>query len=260
MRILTLVLTAILTADVATGQMIDLTGKGVGFSLRKPSPPDSQKIPEPEKKTESPVRPAPLLATQSIPVPASKVFSRNWHQILVWPGRGEWLADDVRDELSENGWAIGDGEDHIRLMGSPKSYGIKNLPALVVTDAEGEVIREFSEGCGQRLDIWALQWLATGEGGDRSERIPETAKTSGSYPLRGNWWSVSGVFNASRQSVLRHLRRSPNHIGKSWQAFDLETWSAAELHSLHSDDHEGTVRNLRSAVATEAVADEQCPT
>lgn len=69
--------------------------------------------------------------------------------------------------------------------------------------------------------------------------------TKPSYPIRGNWWSHSGV--QTREQLIQHLQQG-QHAGK-FKADWLAGLSTAELESLHSDDHE---RRLKPHVQTAA--------
>jgi len=77
---------------------------------------------------------------------------------------------------------------------------------------------------------------------------PEEPKAQISYPIRGSWWSVDHDWKPSRSKVLRHLRESPNHSKKKFQEWNLESLSFEELQSLHSDDHEGKVKEILVSV------------
>lgn len=64
---------------------------------------------------------------------------------------------------------------------------------------------------------------------------------------RSQWpptWNVNGDWNASREKYLNHLRSNPNHKGKFWQSYPLETWTRGQLAALHDDDHVHRVRRL----------------
>lgn len=64
---------------------------------------------------------------------------------------------------------------------------------------------------------------------------------------RSQWppkWDVEGDRNASRDKYLRHLRGSSQHAGKSWQSYDLESFSRDQLAALHDDDHDGRVQPI----------------
>ncbi len=69
-------------------------------------------------------------------------------------------------------------------------------------------------------------------------KSPEANNPNGYYPVRGGWWSVNGYWNTRRDYILHHMINSRNHRGH----FDvdwLRSLDRAELHSLHSDHHEG---------------------
>lgn len=54
-------------------------------------------------------------------------------------------------------------------------------------------------------------------------------------------WDIAGDKMPSKAKVLKHLRESPEHKGKHWQAWYLESWPVEKLAALHSDDHNGCV-------------------
>lgn len=62
------------------------------------------------------------------------------------------------------------------------------------------------------------------------------------YPLRNTYWTVSGVAaqNCPAQTVANHLL-SGQHRGQ-FSAADIAGRSWAELHSMHSDHHEGRLK------------------
>jgi hypothetical protein len=62
-------------------------------------------------------------------------------------------------------------------------------------------------------------------------------ESTGSYPLRGNHWSVEGDWNPTRDKVITHLR-GPNHYWQLTAAWKIDDWSVEELRSLHDDLHE----------------------
>jgi hypothetical protein len=115
------------------------------------------------------------------------------------------------------------------------------LPLIAKVEG-GEITRRFEQGCGTPLDVWSIGWLYSGtdERPDR-EKEPATIKRSGSYPLTGGWWSVEGVWNPSRDFVIKHLLGGSIHRGK-FDAAWVKSLSLAELQSLHTDDHTGRVR------------------
>jgi hypothetical protein len=67
---------------------------------------------------------------------------------------------------------------------------------------------------------------------------PEVQSRQG-YPLRSTWWTVGGRY-PDRQTMISHLSQG-QHAGK-WDLQWLRSLTREELHSLHSDDHEGLTR------------------
>jgi hypothetical protein len=67
-------------------------------------------------------------------------------------------------------------------------------------------------------------------------------KTTNSYPLRGNHWSIEGDSNPSTEKLISHLR-GPNHGHQIAANQTIETWSYEELRSLHDDLHEREIAN-----------------
>jgi hypothetical protein len=65
---------------------------------------------------------------------------------------------------------------------------------------------------------------------------------TGSYPLRGNHWSVEGDSNPSTEKLIGHLR-GPNHGHQIAANYAIESWSYEELRSLHDDLHEREIAN-----------------
>lgn len=162
---------------------------------------------------------------------------------------------DALDAMEDKGWKVVDstsgkvsGSPHVVYVGrinsnKPPAFIDEILgddwaiPALVYWDGS-KVVRSWTPGCKRPVDVWTLDWLYTGV--DKRPR-PLSLQAGGKYPLRSGWWSVDDVWNASRSFVLNHLQRVGIHGGK----FDsdwLASLSRAELHSLHSDDHERRVR------------------
>lgn len=127
------------------------------------------------------------------------------------------------------------------------------LPALVYWES-GAVVRAWVPECERPLDQWTVGWLATGKD---LRPIKPMLQSGGLYPTRSGWWSVEGTWNASRDYVLSHLtnggpqgQHTTSVSGQRVSKFDtawLNALSRAELHAVHSDDHEGRV-NKRYAV------------
>jgi hypothetical protein len=87
-----------------------------------------------------------------------------------------------------------------------------------------------------------------------TEKVVFTGKQSVSYPLRKSWWTVNGT-HPSRAEMIKHLETG-QHAGKFPKSY-LNALSLEELHSLHSDDHEGklavgSLQNSRIVVVTTA--------
>jgi len=92
-------------------------------------------------------------------------------------------------------------------------------------------------------DYFRNQFLASGVGPDKPERVAVSERSS--YPVHsGGHWSVGRNWNPSREVLIAHLQ-SGQHAGK-FSAGYLQGLSRAELLSLHDDDHEGTVRAVQA--------------
>lgn len=67
----------------------------------------------------------------------------------------------------------------------------------------------------------------------------ETAPIDGGYPTRGSWWTV-GRRHPGKESMVRHLSGGlhKEKFSLNW----LDTLDRAQLHALHSDDHENRVQ------------------
>ena len=74
-----------------------------------------------------------------------------------------------------------------------------------------------------------------------ADRTKTQRVAGGFYPTRGAWWSVGPTWNASRSVVLNHMIRTH---GRGLSADWLRSLDRAELHSLHSDLHEGKIRRI----------------
>jgi hypothetical protein len=112
----------------------------------------------------------------------------------------------------------------------------------------GEAIRSFQHGCTTPLDAWTFRWLITGKNERPQAVVPEAIRvaSTGSYPLRGNHWSVDGDFSPTRETLVAHLRGA-THGGQIAGRYAVEGWSYEELRSLHDDLHE---REMGGAVTT----------
>jgi len=69
---------------------------------------------------------------------------------------------------------------------------------------------------------------------------------------RSEWppaWDVEGDKMPSQAKLLKHLRNSPEHKNKLWQAWYLESWPVQQLAALHSDDHIDQVPQFEESAA-----------
>lgn len=121
-------------------------------------------------------------------------------------------------------------------------HGEISLPLFIKIEG-GKIVREFKIGCTTPLDDYALGWLYTGVNNRPDASPAEVAQvpTSGHYPLRGSWWSVGSNWRPSHAQLVSHLSGASAHRGKFELAW-LQSLSAAELNSVHSDDHEGRLK------------------
>src|SRR5207302_524627 len=105
----------------------------------------------------------------------------------------------------------------------------------VICISDKEVVRSFNSGCTTPLDSWTFGFLLKGENERPKGSILEAARvaSTGSYPLRGNHWSIEGVWNPSKERVVSHLRST--HGNQIAANYAIETWSVEELKSLHDD-------------------------
>lgn len=177
----------------------------------------------------------------------------------------EWCVHCPKKEVAKavaamlaKGWKIGpEATNAIQLLDVDKhqaesdrvlnalGQSTTGLPFMVAVEG-GKIVRRLETGCTTPIDQWSLGWLATGidERPDR-EKEPATVRRSGNYPLRGGWWTVNQyparANSPSRSYIIRHLTAGGVHAGK-FAADWLASLSIPELHSLHSDDHEGHIR------------------
>ncbi len=130
----------------------------------------------------------------------------------------------------------------------------KEFPTVACID-HGEIVRYFRSGCTTPLDAWTFGFLAKGVDERPAGVVLEAARveSTGSYPLRGNHWSVEGDWNPTREKVVSHLH-GPNHEEQLIPAWHIESWSLEELRSLHDDLHEkydtGTYSSSRSSTGS----------
>lgn len=147
--------------------------------------------------------------------------------------------------MQSQGWKIGPGSDnHVQLLDRQdaaivlQSLNADEFP-VVAGVTNGDIVRSFRDGCSTPLDAWTFGWLLKGVNERPQAPIPEAIRvaTTGSYPLRGNHWTVDGDSNPSKETLVFHLRSAThvNYIQADWK---LEDWSTEELRSLHDDLHE----------------------
>ena len=138
----------------------------------------------------------------------------------------------VFETMQARGWKIGEGpEDHVQIIDAgevpdlAERLNIHEFPSVACVSGD-EIVRSFKDGCSTPLDAWTFGWLLKG----RSERpraaIPEAVRvhTTGSYPLRGNHWSIEGDWNPSRERLVSHLR-GPNHGTQLQASWTVESWA-----------------------------------
>jgi hypothetical protein len=147
--------------------------------------------------------------------------------------------------LRSGGWRIGPGaENNIQIVDREAIPDLiaklkpREFPAVACVE-DGEVVRSFTSGCTTPLDAWTFDWLAKGVNERPKAPVLEAVQveSTGSYPLRGNHWSVDGDWNPSRETVIEHLR-GPNHVAYLQASWHIDSWSYEELRSLHDDLHE----------------------
>lgn len=152
----------------------------------------------------------------------------------------------VFDYMKKIGWKIGETPDnHIQIVDRDaipslvERLKIREYPTVACINQE-EILRSFKEGCTTPLDGWTFGWLMKGINERPGSSRPEAAlvEHTGSYPLRGNHWTIDGDWTPSKEKLIHHLR-GPNH-GHQITAhnYQIETWSYEELRSVHDDLHE----------------------
>jgi hypothetical protein len=160
------------------------------------------------------------------------------------------------EAMQARGWKIGESPDnHVQIVDREdvpdfvRQLEIREFPTVACV-GEKEIVRSFKDGCTTPLDAWTFGWLLKGENERPRAAVLEPArvKTTGSYPLRGNHWSVEGEWNPPQERVVSHLR-GPNHVSQLAASWNIEAWSYEELRSLHDDLHE---RELASGVVSSA--------
>lgn len=149
------------------------------------------------------------------------------------------------EKMRAAGWTIGEGpENLVQIIDCDdvpdviEKLNLKEFPTVASID-KGEVVRYFRSGCTTPLDMWTFGFLAKGIDERPPGMVTEAARveTTGSYPLRGNHWSVEGDWNPTREKTIAHLH-GPNHQSELIPAWHIESWSLEELRSLHDDLHE----------------------
>jgi len=162
-------------------------------------------------------------------------------RILSWLRRTGGDFETMRSA----GWKIGDGpENHIQIVERTavadlvEKLEVRDFPTVVCIN-ESEIVRAFMAGCTTPLDAWTLSWLMKGKDERPTPVTPEPIKvaTTGNYPLRGNHWSIDGIWNPSKETLVSHLR-GPVHGPQLAASYRIETWSVEELRSLHDNLHE----------------------
>lgn len=163
------------------------------------------------------------------------------HQVLT---RLRRVGGDF-ETMTSAGWKIGETPDnHIQILDRSQcvelveKLGVDRFPTVACI-SDGEIVRAFTDGCTTPLDSWTLSWLYKGKDERPTPVKPEPIRvaTSGNYPLRGNHWSVDGIWNPSRDLLVNHLR-GPVHVSQIAATWQIESWEYEELRSLHDDLHE----------------------
>lgn len=154
------------------------------------------------------------------------------------------------DAMKSRGWKIGESADsHLQIVDREavadlvRQLGVREFPTVACVD-NGEIVRSFKDGCTTPLDAWTFGWLLKGQNERPTAPIPEPIRvaSTGSYPLRGNHWTVDGDWNPTQATLISHLR-GPNHGQQLETNWKIEDWSYEELRSLHDDLHEREIAN-----------------
>lgn len=104
--------------------------------------------------------------------------------------------------------------------------GIRAYPAIeFYQDGKRKVIYGWD-------DSWA-DWLREQHG------LEPVAKETTGYPVRGSWWTLNGGY-PSDDVIRRHLIETHGYTSEQIAGLSYD-----ELHSLHSDDHEGRAQIQR---------------
>ncbi|MBS0264529.1 MAG: hypothetical protein JSS02_21525 [Planctomycetes bacterium] len=148
------------------------------------------------------------------------------------------------DAMRTKGWKIGSTPDcHLQIVDRTEipelvvRYGIQSYPTVIGVEGD-EIVRSFKSGCTTPLDSWTFGFLLKGENERPRGTVSEAARvaSTGSYPLRGNHWSIEGEWNPPKDRIVSHLRAT--HGNQIAATYAIETWSIEELKSLHDDLHE----------------------
>src|SRR5262249_42816970 len=151
----------------------------------------------------------------------------------------------VFEAMQARGWKIGETPDnHVQIVERDvvsdlvEELNVREFPTVACI-SDGEIIRSFKEGCTTPLDGWTFGFLLTGKSLRPRGAVLEAARvaSTGSYPLRGNHWSIEGDWNPSKDRLVGHLRGT-NHGHQIAASWTIEVWSYEELRSLHDDLHE----------------------
>lgn len=209
------------------------TAQETGRRTEDKSAPPSKAPTQAESKRDGPRNPRVLFITTAGCETCKTELAR-----LSKPG-GDFEA------MKGRGWKIGPGpENHLQIIDQSDipelvaQLNIREFPTVACV-SDGEIVRSFKSGCTTPLDKWTFGFLLNGKNERPAGAIPEAARVAntGSYPLRGNHWSVDGDWNPSREYVISHLR-GPSHGGQIAANYAIESWSSEELRSLHDDLHE----------------------
>lgn len=156
----------------------------------------------------------------------------------------------IFETMQARGWKIGEEpQNHVQIVDArevpdlAERLNIHEFPSVACV-RDGEIVRSFKDGCTTPLDGWTFGWLLKGRNERPQAVISEAVRvhTTGSYPLRGNHWSIEGDWNPSRDRLVSHLR-GPNHGTQLQSSWTIESWAYEELRSLHDDLHERELAN-----------------
>ena len=194
----------------------------------------------------------PALA-ESQPAESSRAAPRSTRILFITAKDCEQCAQELArlrkaggefEAMVSRGWKIGEGpNNHLQIVerdAIPElvvQLKVREYPTVACI-SNGEIIRSFKDGCSTPLDAWTFGWLIKGEWERPKAVVPEAirVKSTGSYPLRGNHWSVEGDLNPSREKIMSHLRGP--HGSQIAANYAIDGWSYEELRSLHDDIHE----------------------